>query len=98
IVLAGVVVSAGRWVRPRIERVFLRERYTLAAGLARLRAELGGVEEPGAMLRLVAGRLAVLLRLERCALYARRGTPSCRSRRSAPAGRPPSPRRGRWRR
>lgn len=71
IVLAGVVVSAGRWVRPRIERVFLRERYTLAAGLARLRAELGGVEEPGAMLRLVAGRLAVLLRLERCALYAR---------------------------
>jgi len=71
VLAAGLVVPARRWLLPRVERIFHRERLALEEGLRGLRAELGGVGDVGELLALAGRRLTALLALERCALYAR---------------------------
>jgi len=71
VLLATLIVPAQRWLRPRMERIFLRERLALEAGLARLRSELGAMGDVGALLGAAGARLGELLRLDRCAVYLR---------------------------
>jgi len=71
--LALLVVPAQRALRPTLERVFFRERQALAAGMTRLRTELDGLSEPRVLLETAGARVADLLRLDRCAIYARAG-------------------------
>lgn len=71
VLLAGLIVPGQRWLRPRMERIFLRERLALEAGLSHLRNELGALGDVGALLGATGARLGELLRLDRCAVYAR---------------------------
>jgi len=71
VLVAALVVPARRWLLPRFERLFHRERLALEDGLGRLRAELAAVRDVGELLALAGRRLTELLRLDRCALYAR---------------------------
>lgn len=71
--LALLVVPAQRALRPHVERLFFRERHALAGGMAQLRIELDGISEPRALLDAAGARVATLLRVDRCALYARAG-------------------------
>jgi len=71
--LALLVVPAQRVLRPKIERLFFRERHALADGMARLRAELDGISDPRVVLETAGARVATLLRLDRCAIYSRAG-------------------------
>jgi class 3 adenylate cyclase len=69
--LAALVVPAHRRLRPQIERVFFKERYTLERGVAQLLDDLGTCDGPEELLNLTGERLDALLRPESCVIYAR---------------------------
>jgi signal transduction histidine kinase len=69
--LAAVLVPLGRWLQPRVERVFFPERRELARGIERLREDLESCEALEVVLLTLAGGLEALLRPERCVVYLR---------------------------
>jgi signal transduction histidine kinase/CheY-like chemotaxis protein len=84
VVLAAVGIPVGTRLRPRIERVFFPERQALARGLAQLRADVAACITTAEVQELVAERLAALLRLERCVLFASAARGSAGGARAAP--------------
>ncbi len=71
--LAAIVVPAHQRLRPRIERVFFRERHALDLGIAELLRSLAGCEDARALTRRLGEELHRLLRPEACVVYARAG-------------------------
>ncbi len=71
--LATAVILGERVLRPRLERIFFRERHAFENGVGKLRASLGEFQAPGEMLEALGERLAGLLGLQTCAIYARSG-------------------------
>jgi class 3 adenylate cyclase len=71
--LAAVVVPAQRRLRPQIERLFFRERYTLERGIEALLHDLASCVGPEELLKVTGERLDGLLRPESCVIYARAG-------------------------
>jgi class 3 adenylate cyclase len=72
-VLAAIVVPAHRRLRPQIERLFFRERYTLARGIEGLLHDLATSTGPEELLNVTGEGLDALLRPESCVIYARAG-------------------------
>jgi class 3 adenylate cyclase len=72
-VLAAVVVPAQRRLRPQIERLFFRDRYTLERGIEALLHDLASCAGPEELLNVTGERLDALLRPESCVIYARAG-------------------------
>lgn len=73
LVLASAVIWGERLVRPRLERLFFRERHAFENGVGELRVSLGSFETPGELLEALGGRLTRLLELQTCAIYAHSG-------------------------
>jgi len=71
--LGGLVLPAGRRLRPRMDRLFFPERVALQEGSARLVEELDACSHPGELLELFATRTSQLLRSRGSALYVRAG-------------------------
>jgi class 3 adenylate cyclase len=71
--LAAVVVPAHQRLRPRIDRLFFKERYALGNGIADLLGELSICADARALTTRVGERVDALLRPESCVVYARAG-------------------------
>ena len=71
--LAAIVVPMHQRLRPRIDRVFFKERYALDRGIADLLHALSACEDTRALTERVGEELARLLRPEACVVYARTG-------------------------
>lgn len=70
VVAAAGIVPASRALRPRVERVLLRERHSLRAGVDDLLRDLAGAASPDALFRLLCDRLDALVRPRGCVLLA----------------------------
>jgi class 3 adenylate cyclase len=68
--LAGVVVPAHQRLRPRIDRVFFKERYSLDQGIAELLRKLAICENTRALTNHVGESLYRILQPEACVVYA----------------------------
>jgi class 3 adenylate cyclase len=64
-------VPGQRRLRPRIERLFFRERWALERDIARLLEDLASCGEPDTLLATTGERLTAVLQPERCVLYGR---------------------------
>jgi class 3 adenylate cyclase len=73
LLLSTGVILGERAMRPRLERLFFRERYALEGGARDLRMALASAENPGALFELLGERLADLLGLRSCIVYVRAG-------------------------
>lgn len=71
IALAFAVVRLEPLLRPRIERLFFRERQAFQDGIGGLVAEIHESPDPGALSALLGDRLDRLLRPEFCVIYGR---------------------------
>jgi len=71
--LAAVVVPAQQRLRPRVERLFFRERHALGHGMADLLAALSACGDARMLTHRVGERLHELLGSESCVVYARGG-------------------------
>jgi class 3 adenylate cyclase len=71
--LAALGVPAGRWLRPRVERLLFRERRALETAVGELRSELGGCEKPEQLYERLGSRLHELVRPDGIAIYGRAG-------------------------
>jgi hypothetical protein len=71
--LAAIVVPAQRRLRPQIERLFFRERYTLERGIEALLHDLASCAGPEQLFNVTGERLDALLRPESSVIYARAG-------------------------
>jgi class 3 adenylate cyclase len=71
--LAAVVVPAHQRLRPRIDRLFFKERHALDQGIAELLRSLAACEDTRTLTRRVGEELHRLLRPEACVVYARTG-------------------------
>jgi hypothetical protein len=71
--LAAVVVPAQQRLRPRVERLFFRERHALGHGMADLLGELSACSDARTLTQRIGERLHALLQSETCAVYARAG-------------------------
>jgi hypothetical protein len=67
--LAAVLVPADRFIRPRIERLFFRERAALKQGIGQLLRELSACDTETASFARTAERLDALLSPDACVLY-----------------------------
>ena len=70
---AAVLVPAERFLRPRIDRFFFRERAALKQGIGTLLHELSTCETEAAAFARAGQRLDALLSPESCVLYGRDG-------------------------
>jgi class 3 adenylate cyclase len=68
--LAGAVVPAHQRLRPRIDRIFFKERYALDQGIAELLRELSLCENARALTEHVGESLYRTLQPEACVVYA----------------------------
>jgi class 3 adenylate cyclase len=73
LVLATGVILGERSVRPRLERLFFRERFVLERGVRDLRASLASADGPGPLFERLGARLSEMLGLRSCIAYARAG-------------------------
>ena len=73
VVVAAILIPSERVFRPPIERWIYRERRALEEGLRDLRVRLARTDDPGTLFELLGERLAAILRLDTCAVYAPRG-------------------------
>ena len=73
LLLAAVVVPAHQRIRPRIDRVFFKERYALDHGIAELLRALSACDDTRALTQRVGEELRRLLQPEACVVYARAG-------------------------
>ena len=73
LILATAAIPAHRRLRPRIDRVFFRERYALEQGLQQLLEELSSCEDPRELFNRAGESLDRLLRPENAAIYGRAG-------------------------
>jgi len=73
LVLAAIVVPAHQRLRPRIERIFFKDRYALDRGIAELLRALSGCENARALTERVGSELHQLLHPDTCVVYARGG-------------------------
>jgi class 3 adenylate cyclase len=71
--LATGVILGERVVRPRLERIFFRERYVFESGVRELRASLADARAPGPLFERIGLRLTEMLGLRTCVAYARSG-------------------------
>jgi class 3 adenylate cyclase len=71
VLLAFAVVRAEPLLRPRIERLFFRERQAFQEGIGRLVSAIHEAPDPGTLAALLGDRLDQLLRPEFCVVYAR---------------------------
>jgi signal transduction histidine kinase len=70
---AALIVPFRRQVSPLIERVFFRERYTLARGVESLLSELSRCATPEELVLRTGEQLTALVAPESCVIYARSG-------------------------
>ena len=70
LLLAATVIPAQRRFRPKIDRLFFRERYALDQGIEELLRVLSTCEGPEALTQVTGERLHKLLRPEACVIYA----------------------------
>jgi len=73
VALAAIVVPAHQRLRPRIDRIFFKERHALDHGIADLLRSLSACENARALTGRVGEELHRLLRPEVCVVYARAG-------------------------
>ena len=71
--LAAIVVPAHQRLRPRIDRLFFKERYALGHGIADLLGELSACADARALTTRVGEQIHALLRPDSCVVYARAG-------------------------
>jgi class 3 adenylate cyclase len=69
--LAAVVVPTQQRLRPRIERLFFRERHALEQGIGELLRSLASCENPRALTERIGSEVSRLLRPETCVVYGR---------------------------
>lgn len=74
VALAAVILPAQKWVRPRLDAVFFRERVALERGIDALLERLGESETPKELLETAGERLNELLHPDACVIYARSGS------------------------
>ena len=72
IALAAILMPAQGWLRPRLERIFFRERWDLDKGITELIREVRECEDASELTTRVGSTLVRLLRPELCAVYGRR--------------------------
>jgi hypothetical protein len=68
--LAGAVVPAHRRLRPRIDRLFFKERFAVDRGIAELLTELSLSEDARDLTHRAGGGIHRLFRPEACVVYA----------------------------
>jgi class 3 adenylate cyclase len=73
IALATGVILGERVVRPRLERLFFRERFDFENGVRDLRTSLASARDPGPLFERIGLRLTELLGLRTCVAYAKAG-------------------------
>jgi class 3 adenylate cyclase len=71
VLLTGLLLPAQRLLRPRLERVFFRERWDLDQGIPRLLQQIRDCPNPSELTAQIGQGLARMLRPELCAVYAR---------------------------
>ncbi len=67
---ATLIIPGDRLLRPRVERLFFRERYALQSGMEKLLVRLEGSDSPSDLVRESGEQLDALLQPELIAIYA----------------------------
>jgi class 3 adenylate cyclase len=73
VALAALVIPAHRRLRPQIDRVFFKERYTLDQGIAELLPTLSACADARELTERAGGGLYAALKPELCVVYAATG-------------------------
>jgi class 3 adenylate cyclase len=73
LVVAVVVIIAGRWLRPRLDQLFFKERFALEQAIRNLPERFASVRRPEELWALTGAELVANLRPASCVIFASAG-------------------------